>query len=197
MTFVLASNNKKKLVEMRDILSGLGLEVVSQAEAGVDIEVEETGVTFAENAYLKAEAACRLSGKPAIADDSGLMVDALGGEPGVYSNRYGGGDLNDREKYELLLRNMEKKEQRGAQFVSSIACVFPNGDVIRADGICKGSILREARGSGGFGYDPVFFVTECGKSMAELTPEEKNAVSHRGRALRGFLPKLQDYLKLN
>jgi XTP/dITP diphosphohydrolase len=197
MTFILASNNKKKLVEMRDILSGLGLEVISQAEAGLDMEVEETGVTFAENAYLKAEAACRLSGKPAIADDSGLEVFALDGEPGVYSNRYGGGNLNDREKYELLLKNMEETEQRAAQFVSSIACVFPNGDVIRAEGLCRGTILREPRGSGGFGYDPVFFVTDSGKGMAELTPEEKNAVSHRGRALTSFIQKLREYLKVN
>ena len=195
MRFILASNNAKKLVELRDIMSAFGAEVISQREAGFDIEAEETGTTFAENAYIKAQAACEASGEPAIADDSGLCVDALGGEPGVYSARYGGEDLNDVERYMLLLKNMENKEQRSARFVSSIACVFPNGDIIRAEGKCEGEIAVEPSGEGGFGYDPVFYMPEFGKTMAEMTAEEKNAVSHRGTALREFAVKLDEYLK--
>ena len=133
---------------------------------------------------------------PAIADDSGLMVDFLGGAPGVRSKRYGGEGLHDGDRNALLLKNMEKVEQRGAQFVSSIVCVFPNGDIVAAEGMCQGSILSAPRGTGGFGYDPVFYVNSAGKSMAELTPEEKNSVSHRGNALRLFAPKLRNYLKM-
>ena len=149
MKFVLASNNAKKLVELKDILSSLGAEVISQREAGLNIEAEETGMTFAENAYIKASAACEALGVPAIADDSGLCVDALGGEPGVYSARYGGGGLTDEERYKLLLKNLGDAEQRSARFVSSIACVFPNGVVLRADGKCEGEITTEPAGAGG------------------------------------------------
>lgn len=195
MTFVLASNNGDKLKEMRAILSELGITVVSQEEAGISLDVEETGTTFFNNARLKAEAAMKASGLPAIADDSGLMADALNGEPGVHSKRYGSEGLTDEERYKLLLRNMEFKEHRTAKFVSSIVCVFPNGDIISAEGECEGSILYEPRGNGGFGYDPVFLVAGTDKSMAELTPQEKNSVSHRGKALRAFEPKLRDYLK--
>jgi XTP/dITP diphosphohydrolase len=197
MKFILASNNKKKLKEMRDILHSLGLEVISQSEAGLDIEVEETGKTFAENAFLKASEACRLTGMPAIADDSGLVVSALGGEPGVYSARYGGEGLGDEERYLHLLKNMEDAEQRGAKFVSAIVCVFPRGDMLSASGECRGEILRSARGRGGFGYDPVFFVPELGKTFAELGPEDKNEISHRGRALREFSDVLRGYLMRN
>jgi len=135
MRFVLASNNQKKLKEMKTILSQFGIEVLSQKEAGLDFEVEETGTTFAENAMLKADAACKASGLPAVSDDSGLVVEALGGEPGVYSARYGGDKCtSDTERYELLLKNMEGKEQRGAKFVSSIACVFPNENFVSISG---------------------------------------------------------------
>lgn len=195
MTFVMASNNEDKLKEMRAILSELGFSVISQSEAGITLEVEETGGTFFENAYLKADAAMKASGIPAIADDSGLMVDILGGEPGVHSKRYGGEGLTDADRNALLLRHMESEEHRTAKFVSSIVCVFPNGDIVSAVGDCEGAILREPRGNGGFGYDPIFFVTSTGKSMAELTPQEKNRVSHRGKALRAFGPRLRDYLE--
>ena len=194
MTFVLASNNKKKLAELRDILSALGLEVISLAEAGVSESPEETGTTFAENALIKAAAACEATGMPCIADDSGLIVDALDGAPGVYSARYGGGDLTDEEKYLLLLENMKGKEQRSAWYVSSIACLFPNGKLLCAEGTCEGEILQKPCGNGGFGYDPIFRVSSLGKSMAEISQEEKNAVSHRGTALREFAEKLKDYL---
>ena len=194
MKFVLASNNRKKLTEMKEILSGLGIDVISLAEAGITDVPEETGVTFAENALIKADAACKATGMPSVADDSGLVVDALGGAPGVYSARYGGEGLNDEERYLLLLKNMEDKEQRSARFVSSIACRFPDGKLITAEGSCQGSILKAPVGSGGFGYDPVFYVTDIGKGMAELSAEEKNAISYRGRALRAFTEKLRGYL---
>jgi XTP/dITP diphosphohydrolase len=197
MTFVLASNNIDKLKELRVILSGFGLDVLSQKDAGLDFEAEETGETFYDNALIKAKAAMELSGLPAISDDSGLMVDFLNGGPGVYSKRYGGDGLDDTDRYRLLLQNMAQTEQRGAKFVSCIVCCFPNGDIVSAEGACPGTILRAPRGSGGFGYDPVFLVAGTDKSMAELTPEEKNAVSHRGTALRAFETKLRAYLAEN
>lgn len=195
MKFILASNNKNKLREMKSILSQMGVEVVSQGEAGLRLNVEETGTTFSENAFLKADAACRASGLPSISDDSGLVVEALGGAPGVYSARYGGSGLDDRGRYELLLKNMEETEHRDAKYVSSIVCVFPDGAVIRAEGECRGTILRTPQGSGGFGYDPVFYMPVYGRTMAQITPEEKNAVSHRGNALREFEEKLKEHLK--
>jgi XTP/dITP diphosphohydrolase len=194
MTFVLASNNKDKLRELRSILSEYGFDVISQSDAGLAIDVEETGQSFFDNAFLKADAAMKATGLPAIADDSGLSVDFLDGGPGVRSRRYGGEGMSDDERNVLLLRNMEKAEQRHAKFVSSIVCVFPGGDLISAEGTCDGSILHVPRGTGGFGYDPVFLVASEAKSMAELTPKEKNKVSHRGNALREFRPKLEEYL---
>jgi XTP/dITP diphosphohydrolase len=195
MNYVLASNNKGKLTEMKAILGARGLTVLSQAEAGLDLEVEETGETFYDNALLKASAVIRATGLPAISDDSGLMVEALGGKPGVQSKRFGGEGLDDGDRNALLLRTLNSTEQRSAQFVSSIVCVFPNGDIVSAEGRCEGEILRAARGEGGFGYDPIFFVHEAGRSMAELSLDEKNAVSHRGKALRLFEKRLLDYLE--
>ena len=197
MKLVLASKNKKKLVEMNDILSQLGIEVCSEAEAGVDVEVEETGTTFEENSRLKAEAVMKESGMPAIADDSGLCVDVLNGAPGVYSARYGGEGLDDTGRYRLLLENMKGQMPRTAKFVSVITCCFPNGDVISARGECPGTIAFAPMGEGGFGYDPVFFVPILKKTFAQMTPEEKNAVSHRGKALEQFKAKLEEYLKKN
>ena len=193
--FVLASKNKKKLAEMNDILSHLGIEVCSEAEAGVDVEVEETGSTFEENSLLKAKAVMEASGMPAIADDSGLCVDALNGAPGVYSARYGGEGLDDTARYRLLLDNMRGQTPRTAEFVSVITCCFPNGDVLSARGECPGTIAFAPMGEGGFGYDPVFFLPGLKKTFAQLSPEEKNAVSHRGKALEAFQGKLEEYLK--
>ena len=193
MKLVLASKNEKKLREMDEILSSLGIEVISEAQAGVDVEVEETGSTFEENSLLKAKAVMEASGLPAIADDSGLCVDALGGAPGVYSARYGGPELDDTGRYRLLLENM-KGQPRGARFVSVITCCFPNGDVLTARGECHGTIAFAPMGEGGFGYDPVFFLPKLKKTFAQLTPEEKNAISHRGLALRAFREKLAEYL---
>ncbi len=182
--FVLASHNAAKLREMREILGSLGIRVLSQREAGVDVEPEETGTTFEDNARIKAVAVMEASGLPALADDSGLMVDALGGAPGVYSARYGGGhDRSDAERNAFLLENLEHEEQRGAKFVSVIAVAYPDGRVLIARGEVRGEIAREERGENGFGYDPLFRLPD-GRHMAELSREEKNAVSHRGNALR-------------
>ena len=185
MKLVLASKNPKKLAELSTILSGLGIEVCLQADAGVDVEVEETGATFEENSMLKAKAVMEASGLPAVADDSGLCCDGLNGAPGVYSARYG--------RYRLLLENL-RGQTRAAKFVSVITCCFPNGDVITARGECPGTIAFAPQGSGGFGYDPVFFVPSLKKTFAQLPPEEKNAISHRGKALRAFAEKLEAYL---
>ena len=195
MKFVLASQNKHKLIEMQDILSAHGVEVEQQAELGLHVEVEETGSTFAENAMLKARAVMEASGLPAIADDSGVCVDALNGAPGIYSARYGGEGLDDVGRYQLLLNNLKGATSRTAHFTSAIACIFPNGDTIEAEGICPGTIGYAPRGDGGFGYDPVFFLPELRKTYAQLTPEEKAAVSHRGKALEIFDGKLREYLK--
>lgn len=193
MRFILASNNAGKLKEMKALLGGLDIEIVSQREAGLILDVEENGSTFEENAFIKANAACKLSKLPAIADDSGLCVDALGGEPGIYSARFGGEGLDDVGRYNLLLKMLEQTEKRKAKFVCSIACVMPNGDVIRAYGECLGEILREPQGNGGFGYDPIFYVPEMGMSMAELGSDVKNFISHRAKAMADFRQKLTNY----
>ena len=197
MKFVLASQNKHKLVEMQSILAAHGVEVVLEADVGLNVDVEETGETFAENAMLKARAVMEASGLPAIADDSGVCVDALNGAPGVYSARYGGPELDDVARYRLLLENMRGTRTRTAHFTSCIACVFPNGDTLEAEGICPGTIAFAPQGDGGFGYDPVFFLPELRKTYAQLTPEEKAAVSHRGKALAVFDVKLREYLRGN
>ena len=194
MKLVLASKNAHKLVEMRDILSQLGVEVVLESEVGVDVDVEETGATFEENAFLKARAVMEASGLPAIADDSGLCVDALNGAPGVYSARYGGLD-DDVARYRLLLENLRGAGTRAAHFHTSVVCCFPNGDVLEAEGDCHGTIAYAPQGENGFGYDPVFFVPEMRKTFGQLTPEEKNAISHRGVALRAFGEKLKEYME--
>ena len=195
MKFVLASQNPHKLKEMNDILSAHGVEVVLESDIGLQVEVEETGSTFAENAMLKAKAVMEASGLPAIADDSGVCVDALNGAPGIYSARYGGPELDDVQRYQLLLNALRGQTNRAAHFTSAIACIFPNGDTIEAEGICPGSIAFAPQGTGGFGYDPVFFLPQLKKTYAQLTPEEKAAVSHRGKALAVFEGKLKDYLK--
>lgn len=195
MKFVLASQNQHKLAEMNLILSAHGVEVVLQSELGLHVEVEETGNTFAENAMLKAKAVMAASGLPAIADDSGVCVDALQGAPGVYSARYGGPELDDVGRYRLLLNVMQGQTNRAAHFTSAIACVFPNGDTIEAEGECPGSIAFAPMGDGGFGYDPVFFLPQLKKTYAQLTPEEKAAVSHRGKALAVFEERLKEYLR--
>lgn len=192
MDFIIATHNLKKRDELQRILFPLGFCVFTAEEKGIVLtDVEETGETFAENAFLKAESACRESGMPSIADDSGLMVDCLDGAPGVYSARFSGEHGNDEKNIDKLLSLMESvpNEKRTARFVSSVCCVLPDGRKIEAYGACEGMIARERHGNGGFGYDPVFMVGE--KSFAEMTKEEKDAISHRGIALRN----LRDLLK--
>jgi XTP/dITP diphosphohydrolase len=192
--FVLATHNPGKLKEMAGILEKFGIEVVMPSDLGVDVDVEETGTTFAENAMLKAKAICAASGLPAIADDSGLCVDALNGAPGVYSARYGGEGLDDPGRYRLLLNNLRGMGSRAAHFACAVACAFPNGDELTAEGRCDGAIAFAPMGEGGFGYDPVFLVPEKRKTFAQMTAEEKAEISHRGRALEKFVEKLETYL---
>ncbi len=196
MKLILASNNKNKLREFRQIVKDLPIELISQKEAGCDFEVEETGTTFEENAFLKASAVTNATGCAAVADDSGLCVDALNGEPGIYSARYGlGHEASDTERYQYLLKKLEGIENRSARFVCCICCTFPDGRVLKSRGECEGEILLRPEGDGGFGYDPVFHPLCTEKGMAQLTPEEKNAISHRGNALRIFIPLLEEAVK--
>ena len=194
MKFVLATQNPKKKAELSAILTGFGVELVTEEDLGVRVAVAETGATFAENAALKADAVMRATGLPAIADDSGLCVDAMNGAPGVYSARYGGGELDDAGRCALLLEMMRGQTDRRAHFETAICCAFPNGDHVTARGACHGTIAFAPRGEGGFGYDPIFFLTEQRKTFAQLTSEEKAAVSHRGNALRAFRETLEKYL---
>jgi XTP/dITP diphosphohydrolase len=189
MEFIVATHNQNKVREFRWILEPLSVEVIS-----ADLpEVEETGKTFAENAYLKASSACRKTEKTAVADDSGLAVDALGGAPGIYSARYAGEGASNEQRIAKLLNALKDvpEEKRTAKFVCAICCVFPNGDIITARGECPGKIAFAPRGTDGFGYDPVFLAGE--RTFAELSAEEKDRISHRGKALRLFAEQLKKY----
>lgn len=195
MKVVLASKNPHKLVEISKITEKFDIELVMESDLGVDIDVEETGTTFEENSFLKANAVMQATGLPALADDSGIAVDALNGEPGVYSARYGFDDtLNDWGRLRLLLKNTEHVPdgQRQAQFVCVITLVTPQGQVIQARGEVHGELLRAPAGEGGFGYDPIFYYPPYGKSLAEVSAEEKNQVSHRANALKAFYEKLKE-----
>ena len=195
MKVVLASKNRHKWEEIRKITEKFDMELVMESDLGVDIDVEETGTTFEENSFLKANAVMRATGLPALADDSGIAVDALNGEPGIYSARYGFDDtLDDWGRLQLLLKNTENVPdgQRQAQFVCVITMVTPEGKVIQARGEVHGELLRAPAGTGGFGYDPIFYYPPFGKTLAEVTPEEKNQVSHRAGALRAFYDKLKE-----
>jgi len=195
MKVVLASKNKHKLAEISKITEKFGIELILQSELGIDLDVEETGSTFEENSFLKAEAVMKATGLPALADDSGIAVDALNGEPGIYSARYGFDEsLDDWGRLLLLLKNTEHVPdgQRQAQFVCVITMVTPDGQVIQARGEIHGELTRQARGENGFGYDPIFFYPPLGKTTAELSPEEKNEVSHRGNALKLFYEKMKE-----
>lgn len=195
MKFLIASKNKKKLNEMQRILSPLGIEVLSESDSGYTFpEVEENGTTFAENAKIKALSAMKTTGLPAVADDSGLCIDALNGAPGIYSARFSGDhndDANNQKVFDLLKDTPDDK--RTARFVCSICCVFPNGDEIVANGVCEGKIGYTLIGENGFGYDPLFMVGD--KSFAQLSNEEKDKISHRGNAMREFTQKLKEHLK--
>lgn len=199
MKIVLASRNQKKIKELRTLLSEkfAQIEILSLDDVGLTDEIEENGSTFEENALIKARVAAT-SGYVGVGDDSGLSVDALGGEPGIYSARYASrcgfaGEHNDAANNEVLLRNLEQipTEQRTAAFVCAIACVFPDGTEWTVRGEARGRILSEYHGDGGFGYDPLFYYESLQKTFAELTSEEKNAISHRGNAIKAFVEKLE------
>ena len=192
---ILATRNPGKLKEMQLWLAPLGIELVLESDLGLDVEVEEVGTTFEENSLLKAATMCRCANMPAIADDSGLCVDALMGEPGVYTARYGGEGLTDEERYLLLLEHMQGKEDRKAKFVSVVTCVFPNGDVVSARGELPGTITEAPAGDGGFGYDPVFFVTDLNLTLAQMTMEQRQSCSHRAAAIKHLAVHLEEYLE--
>lgn len=195
MKVVLASKNRHKLEEISKITERFDMELVLESELGMDIDVEETGTTFEENSFLKAEAVMKATGLPALADDSGIAVDALNGEPGIYSARYGFDDtLDDWGRLQLLLKNAEHipDGQRQAKFVCVITLVTPEGKTIQARGEVHGELLRAPAGEGGFGYDPIFYYPPYGASLAQVSPEEKNRVSHRANALKMFYEKLKE-----
>ena len=192
MKIIAATHNMGKIKEIQEILGTIGFEVLSQNDIGITVEPEENGTTFAENAMIKARAVAGLCDFAVIADDSGLCVDALGGAPGVYSARYAGEDATDADKIKKLLSELSEEENRSAKFVSSIACILPDGEEIITHGEVLGSITYEVHGEGGFGYDPVFFSDELGKTFGEATADEKNKVSHRSRALKALFDILTE-----
>ena len=192
MKLIIASNNGHKIKEIKAILGERFDEILSMREAGLDMEIEENGTTFAENAMIKACAVSEATGCAALADDSGLAVDALNGAPGVYSARYAGEHGNDEANNDKVLEELINVPdgQRGAAYHCVIALVRPGMKALSADGSCRGEMLRYRQGNGGFGYDPLFYLPEFDRTMAELTPEEKNSMSHRFRALEALVKLL-------
>lgn len=193
MRLVAATNNKKKLGELRRILSSMEIEVLSLSDIGLDIEIEENADSFAGNARLKAQAVYNRCHIPTIADDSGLCVDALDGAPGIYSARYCGPDATDGQRTEKLLAEMRlfPKEQRNAKFICAVCCILDKDTLLETSGECKGYIGNEPSGTGGFGYDPIFYMD--GKSFSELTEEQKDQVSHRGKAIKNLKELMKPY----
>ncbi len=191
---LLATTNPGKIRELRDLLAGCGWEILTPLDMGLTLHVEETGQTYAENARLKAEAYARASGLVALADDSGLEVDALGGAPGLHSARYAGQDTTHADKMEALLAELRDvpDERRTARFRAVIVIATPDGRTFQAEGVCEGRIARAPRGAGGFGYDPIFLIAGGSRTMAELTAEEKNRVSHRARAAAAACAMLRE-----
>lgn len=194
---LIATNNQGKIKEFQDLLKDTGMDFITPAQINLDLDVVEDGNTYAENAARKAVAFAQASGRISLADDSGLEVDALGGAPGLYSARYGSTDgrkLSDAERRVFLIKNLiDKPSPWAARFHATIAIAVPNGETHLAEGVCEGEIIPEERGTGGFGYDPIFLLPELGKTMAELSMEEKNRLSHRARAVmkaRGILRSL-------
>lgn len=183
---IFATGNENKMVEIREILGDLPLEILSMKQAGIRADIEENGTSFEENALIKAREVCRLAGEMVLADDSGLEIDYLNGEPGIYSARYMGENTSYRVKNKNLMERLEgvPNEKRTARFVCAIAAVFPGGKELVVRGTVEGIIGYEERGENGFGYDPIFYLPERGLTTAELPPEEKNSISHRGNALR-------------
>lgn len=190
---IFATGNENKMVEIREILGELPLEIQSMKEAGVYADVDENGSTFEENALIKARAICKLAGEMVLADDSGLEIDYLDKAPGIYSARFAGEDTSYDIKNRILLDRLEgiPEEERTARFVCAVAAVFPDGTVSTVRKTIEGRIAQESAGSNGFGYDPIFYVPEYGCTTAEMTPDQKNELSHRGKALRA----MRDILK--
>lgn len=210
---LIATNNKGKIKELQDLLKDTDIELVTPAQISLDLDVIEDGRTYVENATKKAIAFANASGLPSVADDSGLEVDALDGAPGLYSARYGpplalpsfsakmgggGGGLTDKDRRLYLLQNLQVKPRPWtARFRATIAIAIPNGEIHLAEGICEGEIIPEERGTGGFGYDPIFLLQTLGKTMAELSMDEKNRLSHRAKAVMKAKPVLTHILKLS
>jgi len=195
LKFVIATHNNHKVTEFKRILEPLSIEVMSQKDAGIDVEVIEDGTTFAQNAQIKAQAVSKAANCVAIADDSGICIDAFDGGPGIYSARFLGEDTPYTEKNAIILDRLKDVpvEKRGARYVCAICCVFPNGDVISTEGICEGKIGYQPKGQNGFGYDPIFMVGDL--TLAEITDGEKDKISHRGVALKKFVKELKMYLQ--
>jgi XTP/dITP diphosphohydrolase len=195
LPLLIATNNKGKVKELQDLLQDTGIAFVTPMQIDLDLDVIEDGQTYAENANKKAVAFARASGLISLADDSGLEVNALNGAPGLYSARYGSTDgvkLSDAERRAFLIRNLQDEPRPWtARFHATIAIAVPNGETHFAEGFCEGEIIPEERGTGGFGYDPIFLLSELGKTMAELTMEEKNRLSHRARAVMNAKETLQ------
>jgi XTP/dITP diphosphohydrolase len=196
MRLLIASGNAHKLQEMGELLHDFSISVVGPEGLGLHIEVEETGATYAENAALKARAYAAAAELPALADDSGLEVDALDGAPGIYSARFGGPGLSDADRVRLLLERLGKTPtaKRTARYRCSLVLIAADGRAWQADGSCEGLIALHPRGSAGFGYDPVFVIGGTDQTMAELTPAQKNRISHRARAIEALRPALQEWL---
>lgn len=192
---IFATGNEGKMREVRMILEDLEVPVVSMKEAGVSADIEENGTTFEENAVIKARSVMELTGEMAMADDSGLEIDYLDGAPGIYSARFMGEDTSYDIKNAALIEKLAgvPDEKRTARFVCAIACVMPDGTMLTSRGTMEGRIAYEIRGENGFGYDPIFYLPECGCSSAEISPEQKNELSHRGKALRSMKEKLMEY----
>jgi XTP/dITP diphosphohydrolase len=194
---LLATNNRGKVAEIKALLDGLGIQLLTPAGLGLQLEVAEDGATYAENASKKASAFAHLSGLASLADDSGLEVDALGGKPGLHSHRFApqpGATDADRRRF-LLARLSGRPRPWTARFRATVAVALPSGEVRLASGECEGEIIPEERGSGGFGYDPIFLLPELGRTMAELGMEEKNRLSHRARAVQNAIPILKEVLR--
>ena len=193
---ILASNNKGKIAEVKEILKDMNVEVISMKEAGLDVDIEENGSTFEENALIKAEAIMKMTGEITIADDSGLEVDYLNKEPGIYSARYMGHDTSYDIKNNAIIQRLEgvNRTDRSARFVCAMAVVFPDGKNIIARGTMEGLIADKPMGENGFGYDPIMYLPEYQKTSAQLSSEEKNKISHRGKALEKLKTQLQEYL---
>lgn len=193
---ILASSNKGKVKEVSAMLADMGIAVLPLSETGYTEEIDENGTTFTENAVIKAEQVCKALGKPVLADDSGLEIDCLNKEPGIYSARYLGHDTPYEIKNQMILDKLADvpKEERSARFVCSMALAMPSGETLTTYATMEGEIGYEIKGQNGFGYDPIFFLPEFGMTSAQISPEQKNEISHRGKALRMMKDKIQEVL---